>query len=186
MRKPAGSRRVSRARCIATSAIRAAAGNSGFERRLTSAPEIGWCIILSWAPVKTGARGCRRYGQKRALGACSPSAPNPWRIFGFFLCEQKETRRKAKPCSGKPGRLFLPFLLAPSKEMGSGKNDFQGRQPLVLVSLCASKKKLAARRKLAGARGPARASMDGKGPSPCQIGRDGLHRPAFLEGVVFR
>ena len=45
----------------------------------------------------------------------------PRRIFGSFLCAQTGTRRQAKPGPGKPGWLFLPFLLALSKEMGPGK-----------------------------------------------------------------
>ena len=48
---------------------------------------------------------------------------HPRRIFGSFLCAQTGTRRQAKPGPGKPGWLFLPFLLALSKEMGSGKSS---------------------------------------------------------------
>ena len=48
-------------------------------------------------------------GRERVLGARSHSAPNPRRIFAYFLCVQKVGRRQAKP--------DRPFLLALSKEM---------------------------------------------------------------------
>ena len=54
-------------------------------------------------------------GRERVLGARSHSAPNPRRIFAYFLCVQKVGRRQAKP--------DRPFLLALSKEMGSGKSS---------------------------------------------------------------
>ena len=91
-----GSRRVPWAWRSSTAANGAAAGIRGRVCRLTPTPEIGRCTTLSCALVKTGVRGCRRLGHGPPFGPCH-SAPDPRRIFGFFLCEQKETRRQAKP-----------------------------------------------------------------------------------------
>ena len=89
--------------------------------------------LALWLPKEMGSE--KAFPKGEALGFC------------LLLCEQKETRRKAKPCPGKRGRLFLPFLLAHTKEMVFGDCIFkdavlergqrrslwiigQGRQPL--------------------------------------------------------
>ena len=69
-----------------------------------------------------GVLSRKKWGSLGGKGPMEPGRPSgrrsirarpPERVFGYFLHEQKVPRRKAKPCT--------PFLLALSKEMGSGK-----------------------------------------------------------------
>ena len=64
--------------------------------------------------------------QKKWFLVSRPQGRQPL-AFGFFSHERKEGRRQAKPDPGKPGRLFLPFLLAHTKEIVFGKTRSQRR-----------------------------------------------------------
>ena len=72
---------------------------------------------LVLGPRNNGGPGERTLRTKARPWRLQSAAVVPRRIFAYFLCVQKVGRRQAKP--------DRPFLLALSKEMGSGKTFFK-------------------------------------------------------------